>query len=244
VRILSVTDRWFSAGSQTTVQQGGGGVVPFSASDMTKWEAAGRPGRARQVGGNHDVRIGPVAMAVTRTSDTTFAITAVDRLGLDTLHTLPTSRIPLENALRTHISGIDRLSQDEARYRLALLAMDVLAMNTTPEQQRAAYQLLTGLFVRNMEKVPLPNGREGLMGVVPTPPRFQFSNVETQLMVDPKTYSPIMIRDVITTPQHGLAAGTAISTTEFLDMEPTTGEPHVPDDVVVNGEVDSPIIER
>lgn len=244
VRIQSDTDRWLSVERQTTVRQGGGGVVPFSAGDITKWEAAGRPGKARQVGGNHDVRIGPVAAAVSKTNDTGFAVTTVDRLSFDALRTLPTSQIPLQDALRTYISGFDRLPQDEARYRLALLAMDVLAMNTSPEQQLAAYQVLTGLFVRNAEKVPLPNGREGLAGVVPTPPRFQFSNVETQLIIDPKTYSPLMIRDVITTPQHGLAAGTAISSVEFLAMGPTTGEPHVPAGVVVNGEADSPIVER
>ncbi|MEV6240278.1 hypothetical protein [Lentzea sp. NPDC051838] len=244
LRYSFVTDRWLSRDGQTTVRQGGGGVAPFSDADIVKWEAAGKPGRARQVGGNHDVRIGPVAAAVTKTHDADFAISGDDRIRFDALRELPTDQIPLWNALSAMISGFDRLPQNEDRYRLALLAMDVLAMNTTPEQQLAAWRVLGGLFIRNMEKITLPNGREGLSGVVPTPKRFQFTNVETQLIVDPKTYEPLMIKDVITAPQHGLAAGTAISSTEFLSLGPATGEPHIPDGVVVNGEVESPIMER
>ncbi|MBM7857523.1 hypothetical protein [Lentzea nigeriaca] len=41
-----------------------------------------------------------------------------------------------------------------------------------------------------------------------------------------------------------MAAGTAISSTEFLAIGPTTGEPHIPAGVVVNGKAESPIIER
>jgi hypothetical protein len=45
-------------------------------------------------------------------------------------------------------------------------------------------------------------------------------------------------------PQFGLPAGEPISEEEYLLLEPASIDPIVPQDVVVNGEVESPIIER
>ncbi|MFS8100448.1 hypothetical protein LFM09_25295 [Lentzea alba] len=243
VRFASESDKWLAAEGQTTISQVSGTVMPFGPADDEKWKAAGSPSRAPQVGGNHDVRIGPMKPAVRKTNYPDFEIAPGDQMRFDELAKLPATPSALMAKL-ADLNSDPRQSEVDRRYRMALLAMGMMAANVTVEQRFAAYEVLLGLFVRNVEKVTLPNTREGIVGVVPSPKTFQFKDVETQLVLDPDTRMPIMRRDVITTPQHGLAAGTSISEEEFVLLEASNSDPMLPTGVVVNGEVESPIIER
>ena len=90
----------------------------------------------------------------------------------------------------------------------------------------------------------LRDGRSGIGVAIPALPTFQFTDVETQLVINPETGLPMVKRDVITTPQYNLSVPMPIYEEEYLLLDKTTIDPIVPQDVPVNGEVESPIIER
>ena len=63
-------------------------------------------------------------------------------------------------------------------------------------------------------------------------------------MVNPETGLPMVRRNVLTTPQHGLPVNTPIFEETYLLLERTTIDPILPHGVAVNGAAESPIIER
>ena len=93
-------------------------------------------------------------------------------------------------------------------------------------------------------ELTLPDGRKGLGLAVRAPQKFQFTYLETQVVVDPQTFLPLVVRDVLTWPAYELPAGTTIAEEEFKIIEATDDEPRLPSGVTVNGEVESSIIER
>lgn len=244
VQLSSETDKWLAAEGQLTISQLRGTVSPHVQEDVTKWAAAGHPERARQLGGNHDVRIGPLRPAVSKTNYPDFAMSNYSRFRFDALAALPANPVELKKTLEARVAQ-DNTGQDNPTYRVAVLAMGVMAANVRPDQRRAAFELLKGLgSVRQLDNVKLVTGRKNLAVALPAPPRFQFADLETQLVVNEESLLPIVMRDVITMPQYGLPTGTSVWEEEFLVLETTTADPLLPEGVIVNGEVDSPIIEK
>lgn len=242
VRFASETDKWLAAEGQTTISQLSATVTPYSHEDGTKWVAAGSPSRAQQVGGNHQVRIGTLRPGVAKTNYPDFQMSNYDRVRFDALGSLPAKPVELKKSLEALIPNYDQTRDVD---RLAALAMGMTAANVRPDQRSAAFELLKGLgAVRELGIVTLPNGRKGTGVALTRPDGFQFSNLETQLVIDEATLLPIIIRNVITTAQYGLPAGTSVSEEEFVVLEATSADPILPEDVVVNGEVESPIIEK
>lgn len=234
----SKTEQWLSASSQVTTVQKDGTVEPFSVDDEAKWEAAGKPATAPQVGGNYSVRIGPMKPAVQKTDVSGFQMSLHSWARLDSFDSLPTDPVELQKTLET-------LTGEKTPYRIATLAMGLMTSNVRSDQRQAALDLLKTLDgVRFLDRVMLRNGNFGIGVAIAAPPAFQFSGVETQLLINPETGLPTVKRDVLTTPQHGLPAQMPISEEEYLLLEKVTIEPIVPQDVAVNGEVESPIIER
>ncbi|NKE57775.1 hypothetical protein FXN61_13395 [Lentzea sp. PSKA42] len=237
VRFNSTTDQWVAADSQISVVQKDGDVAPFSLDDDNKWTAAGKPTTAPQVGGNYSVRIGPMKPAVQKTNIAGFQMSAHSKVRFDSIDTLPADPVELKKVLET-IAGKDT-------YQTAMLAMGMMLSNGSWERRQALFDLLEQLDgVRFLGQVNLRNGRSGIGVAISAPSTFQFSGVETQLVINPETGMPIVKRDVLTTPQHGLSANMSISEEEYLLLEKTTIDPILPPDVAVNGEVESPIIER
>ncbi|SDK58733.1 hypothetical protein SAMN04488074_106136 [Lentzea albidocapillata subsp. violacea] len=238
VYLDSKTDRWLAANQQVTVVQKDGDVTPFSLQrGGNEWEAAGKPETVPQVGGNHLVRIGPMKPAVQKTAVSGFQMSLHSQARLDSLESLPAEPQELRKALET-IVGNDA-------YRIGSLAMELISSNVRDDQRRAAFELIKTLDgARFLGELTVLSERRGIGVAMAAPPTFQFTDVETQLVINPETGLPIIKRDVITTPQHGLAAKTAISQVEYLLLEQVAIEPIVPQDVPVNGEVESPIIER
>jgi hypothetical protein len=238
VFIDSKTDRWLSANQQVAVVQKDGDVRPFSLErDTDPWEAAGRPTTVPQVGGTHLVRIGPMKPAVQKTDVSGLQMSVHSKARFDSLDSLPANPRELKNALET-IVGKDP-------YRIGSLAMELMASNMRSDQRQAAFELLKTLDgARFLGEVRLNDDRTGIGVAIPAPPTFQFSGVETQLVINPETGLPMVKRDMLTAPQHGLPANSPFSVEEYLLLEQVTIEPIVPQDVPVNGEVESPIIER
>ncbi|GGU20398.1 hypothetical protein [Lentzea flava] len=236
VRFHSKTDQWLTADTQVTVVQKDGEVMPYSNDDTAKWEAAGKPATAPQVGGSRSVRIGPMKPAVQKTNVAGFQMSLHSNARFDSFESLPADPVELKNALET-ISGKDT-------YKTASLAMGLMSANVRDEQRRAAFELLKNLDgAHSLPDVDRPEGR--IVGVaIPAPPTFQFSDVETQLWLKAETGLPHSKSDVITTPQHGLPRGTPIATEVYLLLDKAGIDPIVPQNVTVNGEVESPIIER
>jgi hypothetical protein len=205
--------------------------------DGKEWEAAGRPEVVPQVGGNHLVRIGPMKPAVRKTSVSGLQMSLHSQDRFDSLDSLPAEPQELRKALET-IAGKDA-------YRVGSLAMELMSLNVRDDQRRAAFEMIKTLDgARFLGEVTARNERKGIAVAIDAPSTFQFTNVETQLVMNPETGLPIIKRDVITTPQHGLPAQMAISEEEYLLLEQVAFEPILPLDVPVNGEVESPIIER
>lgn len=234
----SKTERWLAANQQITVIQKDGDVRPFSLQrDGNEWEEAGKPETVPQVGGNHLVRIGPMKPAVQKTSVSGFQMSLHSQARLDSLASLPADPQELRKALET-VAGKDA-------HRVGSLAMELMSANVRDDQRRAAFELIKTLDgARFLGEVTVLNERKGVAVAIAAPSTFQFTNVETQLVMNPETGLPIIKRDVITTPQHGLPAQMAISEEEYLLLEEVAFEPILPLDVRVNGEVESPIIER
>jgi hypothetical protein len=238
VHIDSKTDRWLAANQQVTVLQKEGDVRPFPLDrDGNPWEAAGRPETVPQVGGTHSVRIGPMKPAVQKTAVSGFQMSLHSQARFDSLDSLPADPQELRKALETLV-GKDS-------YRIGSLAMELISSNVRDDQRRAAFELIKTLDgARFLGDVTVLNERAGIGVAIAAPPTFQFADVETQLVISKETGLPIIKRDVITTPQFGLPAQMPISEVEYLLLEQVDFEPIVPQDVPVNGEVESPIIER
>ncbi|MET9632228.1 hypothetical protein ABZX92_32680 [Lentzea sp. NPDC006480] len=238
VFIDSKTDRWLSANQQVTVVQKDGDVRPFSLQrDADPWEAAGRPATVPQVGGTHLVRIGPMKPAVQKTDVAGFQMSLHSAARLDSLDSLPADARELKKTLEP-IVGKDP-------YRIGSLAMELMASNVRHDQRQAVFELLKTLDgARFLGEVRLSEDRAGIGVAIPAPPTFQFAGVETQLVINPETGMPVVRRDMITTAQHGLPANSPISVEEYLLLEQVSIDPIVPQDVPVNAEVESPIIER
>ncbi|MFJ5987843.1 hypothetical protein [Lentzea sp. NPDC092896] len=234
----SKTERWLATNQQVTVVQKDGAVRAFSLErDGKAWEEAGRPETVPQVGGNHLVRIGPMKPAVQRTSVSGFQMSLHSQARFDSLDSLPADPQELRKALET-VVGKDA-------YRIGSLAMELMSSNVRDDQRRAAFELLKTLDgARFLGEVTVLDERKGLAVAIAAPPTFQFTDVETQLVMSPETGLPILKRDVLTTPQHGLPTQMTISQEEYLLLEQVDFDPIVPQDVPVNGEVESPIIER
>jgi hypothetical protein len=237
VRFDSKTDQWLTAGRQVTVVQKDGDVMPLSSEDDTKWEAAGKPATVPQVGGSHSVRMGPMKPSVQKTNIAGFQMSLHSKVRFDSFDSLPADPVELRKSLET-ISGKDT-------YKTASLAMGMMVANVRDDQRRAAFELLKSLDgARALGEVSLRDGRSGIGVAIPAPATFQFSGVETQLVVNPETGLPMVRRDMISTTQHGVPPGFPISEEEYLLLDSTTIDPIVPLDVPVNGPVESPIVER
>ncbi|MGW6930102.1 hypothetical protein ACWGE0_08505 [Lentzea sp. NPDC054927] len=238
VRFGSKTDQWLSANSQVSVVQKDGTVEPFLLEARNWWEEAGKPATVPQVGGSHAVRMGPMKPAVQKTSVAGFQMSLHSYVRLDSFDSLPTDPAELKKTL-------EALTAEKTPYRIASLAMGLMTSNVRDDQRRAAFELLKTLDgVRFLDRVNVQEDRYGIGVAIAAPPTFQFSNVETQLVINPETGLPIMKRDVVTTPQYGLPAMMPISEEKYLLLDRTTIDPIVPQDVPVNGEVESPIIAR
>jgi hypothetical protein len=237
VMIASKTDQWLTTNRQVTVLQKDGSVEPFTEADSTRWEQAGKPATVPQLGGSHSVRMGPMQPSVQKTNVAGFQMSLHSKVRFDSFDSLPADPAELRKSLET-ISGNDT-------YKTATLAMGMMVANVRDDQRRAAFELLKRLDgTRSLGEVPLPDGRSGIGVAIPAPPTFQFSGVETQLVVNPETGLPMVRRDMISTPQHGVPAGFPISQEQYLLLDSTTIDPIVPQDVPVNGPVESPIVER
>ena len=238
VQFRSMTDRWLTADTEVAVVQKDGEVSPYSRDDEARWETAGKPATAPQVGGNRTVRIGPMKPAVQKAAVSGFQMSLHSPARLDSFSSLPTDPAELRKVLESLVGGKDA-------YRTAALAMDLMAANVSNDQRRAVFDLLKTLDgVRRLGEVPVGLDRTGVGVAIAAPPTFQFADVETQLVVNPETGLQVLRRDVITTAQRGLPAGVPISEQEYLLLDRTAIDPILPQDVPVNGEVESPIIER
>lgn len=238
VRFDSLNDQWLSATSQVNVVQKDGRVGPYSSIDEAKWETAGKPTSAPQLGGNHLVRIGPMKPAVQKTNVSGLQMSVHSWARLDSLDSLPTDPAELKKTL-------ENLTGEKTPHRIASLAMGLMTANVRDDQRQAAFELIKALDgARFLDRVNLRDGRTGIGVAIAAPPTFQFSEVETQLVVNPETGLPMVKQEVITTSQHGLPANWPISEEEYLLLDKTTIDPIVPHDVPVNGPVESPIIER
>lgn len=234
----SKTDQWLSTNSQVTVVQKDGEVRFYSRDDEARWEAAGKPAEAPQLFGNHSVRIGPMKPAVQKTHVSGFQVSVHSWERLDSLDSLPTDPAELKKTLES-------LTAEKTPYRIAVLAMGMMTSNVRDDQRRAAFELLKTLEgARVLDQVDVGDGRFGIGVAIAAPPQFQFHGVETQLVVNPETGLPIVKRDVLTSSQHGLPKGMTIAEEQYLLLDRTTIDPIVPADVPVNGEVESPIVER
>ncbi|WP_434452007.1 hypothetical protein [Lentzea sp. E54] len=233
----SKTDRWVTSGTEVAVVQKDGNVDPYSHLDEAKWETAGRPATAPQVGGSRSVRIGPMKPAVQKTAVSGFQMSMHSPVRLDSFDSLPADPVELRKTLETLV-GKDA-------YRVATLAMGLMAANVSDAQRQAVFELLKTLDgVRFLGEVPVREDDWGVGVAIAAPTAFQFSDVETQLVINPETGLPVVKRDVITTPQYGLPAGMFISEERYLLLDRTSIDPIVPQDVPVNAGVESPIIER
>lgn len=238
VEFRSTTDRWLTADTEISVIQKDGEVEPYSREDEARWELAGKPTRAPQVGGNHSVRVGPMKPAVLKTAVSGFQMSLHSNVRLDSLHSLSKDPVELKKTLENLVGGKDA-------YRTASLAMELMAANVSDDQRRALFELLKTIDgVRFLDQAPLRNGSTGVGVAVAAPPRFQFSDVETHFIVNPETGLPSRKLDLITTPQHGLPGYTPVAEAEYLLLDRTTIDPIVPQNVPVNGEVESPIVAR
>jgi len=238
VELRSMADRWRAADTEIEVIQKAGEVEPYSRKDEARWEMAGKPAVAPQVGGNRFVRIGPMKPAVRKTAVSGFQMSLHSHVRLDSVSSLPTDPAELKKTLRALVG-------DDA-YRTASLAMELMTANVSDDQRRALFELLKTVDgVRFFDQAPLSDGsRSGIGVAIAAPSTFQFSDLETRFVVNPETGLPSRKMDLITTPQHGLPAGMPITEEQYLLFDRTTIDPIVPQDIPVNGEVESPIIER
>jgi hypothetical protein len=235
--IDSKTDRWTSANQHVTVLQKDGQVSAFSLDGGGEWEAAGEPELVPQVGGSQLVRIGPMKPAVQKTDVSGFQMSLHSQVRFDSLDALPAEPRELRKVLETVVGTDD--------YRVSSLAIELMASNVRNDQRRAAFELLKSLDgARALGDVLVREGRSGIGVAIAAPATFQFTGVETRLVVDQETWRPLVRKDVITSAQYGLPAETPISEEEYLLLEQVAFEPIVPQDVPVNGPVESPIIGR
>jgi hypothetical protein len=233
VLLRATAERWAGPDSQVEVIQKNGEVVPASPDDEAKWETAGKPATAPQLGGHSSVRIGPMQPAVRR----------IDGPESNPFAGLPADPVELKKALQA-VAG-DNGSQDSLNYRTAMLAMQMMTANIRDDQRRAAFEVLKTIDgVRLLNQAMLRDGRSGIGVAIPAPPSFQFTSFETQLVVNPETGLPMVKRNLLTAPEHGLPVNTPLFEEEYLLLERTTIYPILPQDVTVNGAAESPIIER
>ncbi|MEU7478503.1 hypothetical protein AB0A63_21135 [Lentzea sp. NPDC042327] len=238
VEFESKTDRWLNADTEVAVVQKDGEVSPYSSEDEERWTAAGKPATAPQIGGSRSVRIGPMKPAVQKAAVSGFQMSLHSPVRLDSFSSLPTDPVELRKVLESLVGTEDA-------YRTATLAMDLMTANVSDAQRRAVFELLKTLDgVRFLTDVPVGADRRGVAVAIAAPPTFQFSDVETRLVVNPETGLPVERRDVLTTAQLGLPAGMPIAEEKYLLLDSTSIDPILPRDVPVNGGVESPIIER
>ncbi|HUQ61209.1 hypothetical protein [Lentzea sp.] len=231
-------DRWLSFSAEVAVLQKDGEVRTFSIDGNDRWEMAGRPATVPQLGGSRSVRIGPMKPALQKTAVSGFQMSLHSQVRLDSFDSVPTDPAELKKMLENLVGTKDA-------YRIATLAMDLMAANVSDDQRRAVFDLLKTLDgVRFRDDVPMGEAGRGLGVAITAPPTFQFPDVETQLVVNPETGLPVLRRDVSTTPRYGMPAGLPIFEEKYLLLDRTTIDPIVPLDIPVNGEVESPIIER
>ncbi|MFD4671919.1 hypothetical protein ACFWNN_19450 [Lentzea sp. NPDC058450] len=236
VRFDSKTDRWQAGNREIEVVQKDGEVEPYSRDDDAAWEGAGRPEVVPQLGGSRWVRLGSMVPGVKESYVSGLSLTSMYWDRLESFEDLPADPAGILEKLKP---------EGKSTYQLAELVMAVLVADLRDDQRRAAFELLKSLDgVRYLDRVQLRNERVGVGVAIPAPPQFQFTGVETQFVINPDTGMPILRRNIITTPQHGLPVNTAISEDEYLLLERTNIEPILPLGVAVNGEVESPIIER
>lgn len=236
VRFDSKTDQWQAGNREIAVVQKDGKVEPFSRGDNTAWEAAGRPEVVPQLGGSRSVRIGPMAPAVQESYVSGLSLTSAYWERLESFDDLPADPAGMKEKLQP---------EEKGAYDLADLVMAVMIADVRDDQRRGAFELLRSLDgARYLDRVSLPNGGVGVGVAFPALRQFQFSDVETQFVINPATGKPVLKRNVITTSQHGLPAKTSIAEEQYLLLEGTNAEPILPLGVAVNGGVESPIIER
>ncbi|GLY48278.1 hypothetical protein Lesp01_19340 [Lentzea sp. NBRC 102530] len=236
VRFDSKTDQWQAGTREIAVVQKDGEVEPFSPDDDAKWEAAGRPEVVPQVGGSRWVRLGSMVPGAKESYVSGLSLTSMYWDRLESFDDLPADPAGILEKLKP---------EGKSTYQLAELVMAVLVADVRDDQRRAAFELLRSFDgVRYLDRVQLRDERVGVGVAIPAPPQFQFGDVETQFVINPDTGKPIVRRNIITKPQHGLAASTPISEEEYLLLEKTNVEPVLPLGVTVNSEVESPIIER
>ncbi|SMD09342.1 hypothetical protein [Lentzea albidocapillata] len=236
VRFDSRTDQWQAGKREIAVVQKDGKVEPFSRGDNTAWEAAGRPEVVPQLGGSRSVRIGPMAPAVQESYVSGLSLTSAYWERLESFDDLPADPAGMRAKLQP---------EEKGAYELADLVMAVMIADVRDDQRRGAFELLRSLDgVRYLDRVPLPDKGMGVGVAIPALPQFQFGDVETQFVINPATGKPILKRNVITKSQHGLPSMTSIAEERYLLLEGTNAEPILPLGVPVNGEVESPIIER
>ncbi|MGW6443750.1 hypothetical protein [Lentzea sp. NPDC055074] len=236
VRFDSKTDQWQAGNREIAVVQKDGEVAPYSRDDKNAWEAAGRPEVVPQLNGSRSVRIGPMAPAVQESYVSGLSLTSAYWERLESFDDLPADPAGMKAKLQP---------EEKGAYELADLVMAVMIADVRDDQRRGAFELLKSLDgVRYLDRVPLPNGGVGVGVAIPALKQFQFDDVETEFVINPATGKPILKRNVITTSQHGLPARTPIAEEQYLLLEGTNVEPALPLGVPVNGEVESPIIER
>ncbi|MGI5503866.1 hypothetical protein [Lentzea sp. CA-135723] len=236
VRFDSKNDQWLAGNREVAVVQKDGQVAPLSSNDDAAWEAAGRPEVVPQLGGSRSVRIGPMAPGVKESYVSGLSLTSMYWDRLESFDDLPADPAGMLEMLKP---------EGKSTYQLAELVMAVLIADVRDDQRRAAFELLRSFDgARYLDRVQLRNERVGVGVAIPAPPQFQFGDVETQFVINPDTGKPIVRRNIITRPQHGLPANMSIFEEEYLLLERTTIEPILPLGVAVNGEVESPIIER
>lgn len=224
------TDHWLTPQRQVVLYQQNGHVGWRSEADLTRWLAAGSPPQVPMVGAtNRQVRIGPVRTAVSEARDGNFVPSLYLQVPFNERDTLPADPDELLDVLKSLAPG----EPGGLTYRVARLAMGMMAAPLRLEQRQAALALLRKLDgVRN----------NGVGLALAAPPAGQFTNLETQLVVDLSTAQAVNIRNVIKSAQHGLPAGAAVETQDFLDVGVVADSPQLPADVPVNGDVDSPFI--
>ncbi len=225
LELRTETSYWLTE-QRKLVVNANGHVGWRSETDLNRWLAAGSPTQVPEVGTPRSVRVGPVRASARETTDGSFASEYV-QLPFTERDRLPSDPAELREVL-TSLTG-----PDGSPYVLARLAMAITATPLRPDQRQAALSLLRTL-----------NGvRDTGTGLaVAAPPAGQFTQLETQLVVDHETSQAISIRTVLTSPERGLPAGAAVESEDYNLIGMTRDSPQTPTDVLVNGEPDSPFI--
>ncbi|MFI6098369.1 hypothetical protein ACIA8G_22675 [Lentzea sp. NPDC051213] len=222
------SDRWLTPERELVFFQQNGSVGPRTPADGEKWEAAGWPLKLPIVGSNdRALRPGRFRPAARETFDGKYS----NQVSFAEWAAVPTDTSELKKVLEAFARDSSDLGT--LNHRIGRLAMEITASPLRPEQRQAALAVLR----------TLPGVRDNGVGLaLPSPPSSQYAGLETQLVVDIQTGKAVTIRTVITSAQHGLPAGTAVETQDFQFIGLSGPPPRLPDDVPINGEVDSPFI--